>query len=151
MLRENLSIKLKDALKAKQQRRVATLRLILAALKDRDIQARGEERGEGITEAEIMQLLETMVRQREEAITLYDRGGRPELADQEREEITIIREFMPRQLSDEEILDAVKKAIDETGAAGLKDMGSVMGSLREKYSGQMDFAKAGRIAKGYLS
>ncbi len=151
MLRENLSIKLKDALKAKQQRRVATLRLILAALKDRDIQARGEERGEGITEAEIMQLLEAMVRQREEAITLYDRGGRPELADQEREEITIIREFMPRQLSDEEILDAVKKAIDETGAAGLKDMGSVMGSLREKYSGQMDFAKAGRIAKGYLS
>ena len=151
MLRENLSIKLKDALKAKQQRRVATLRLILAALKDRDIQARGDQRGEGVTEGEIMQLLETMVRQREEAITLYDRGGRPELADQEREEIAIIREFMPRQLTDEEILSAVNKAIDETGAAGLKDMGAVMGSLREQYAGQMDFAKAGRIAKGHLS
>lgn len=151
MLRENLSTNLKKALKSKQVRRVATLRLILAALKDRDIQARGDGQPDGISDAEILKLLETMVRQRDEAIILYERGDRPELAEQEREEILIIREFMPRQMDDSEIEKAVKQAISDTGASALKDMGPLMTSLRKQYSGRMDFAKAGRYAKEQLS
>ena len=151
MLRENLRSNLKLAIKAKESRRVATLRLILAALKDRDIQARGEGQNEGIDDNELMQLLETMVRQREEAIILYNKGGRPELANQEQEEIDIIREFMPEQLNDTEINNVVSEAIEEIGANTLKDMGPLMALLREKYSGKMNFAQAAIFAKEKLS
>lgn len=151
MLRENLSNNLKQAIKSKQELRVATLRLILAAIKDRDIQARGDGEEEGIGDEKVMQLLETMVRQRDEAIVLYEKGDRPELADREREEINIIREFMPHQMDDDEVSQAVFNAISETGATTLKDMGPLMSALRERFAGQMDFAKAGRIAKEKLS
>ncbi|MDC0074151.1 GatB/YqeY domain-containing protein [Alphaproteobacteria bacterium] len=151
MLRENLRSNLKLAIKAKESRRVATLRLILAALKDRDIQARGDGNNEGIDDNELMQLLETMVRQREEAIILYNKGDRPELANQEQEEIDIIREFMPDQLDDIEINNVVSEAIEEIGANTLKDMGPLMALLRKKYSGKMNFAQAAIFAKEKLS
>ncbi len=151
MLRDEINIKLKEALKAKETRRVSTLRLILAALKDREIKARGDGNTEGVGEEEILKLLETMVRQREESILLYKKGDRLDLADQEKEEIEIIKEFMPEQLDELEIQKIVVNAIEEIGAQSLKDMSSVMANLREKYPGQMDFSKAGRFAKNKLS
>lgn len=151
MLREQLSEALKRAQKAKDARRVSTLRLILAALKDRDIQARGEGRGDGIGEDEILAMLQTMVRQRRDSIRLYEQGGRLELAAQEQEEIAIIEEYLPRQLAPAEIEKAVGEVIGEVGATGVKDMGRIMGTLRERYTGQMDFGKASEFAKQQLS
>jgi uncharacterized protein YqeY len=151
MLREDLSEALKKAQKAKEARRVSTLRLILAALKDRDIAARGEGRGEGLPDEEILGMLQTMIRQRRESIKLYEQGGRLELAEQEQEEIDIIQEYLPRQLDEEEIAKAVGVVIDETGAAALKDMGKIMSALRERYTGQMDFGRASKIAKERLT
>ena len=151
MLREEINTKLKEALKAKESRRVSTLRLILAAIKDREIKARGDGKQPEVTEEEILLLLETMVRQRDEAIVLYEKGNRPELALQESEEKKIIQEFMPEQLGEKEIENAVISAIEKIGATSLKDMGSVMATLRENFSGQMDFSKAGQLAKERLS
>ena len=151
MLREDLSEALKKAQKAKEVRRVSTLRLILAALKDRDIAARGEGRGEGLPDEEILGMLQTMIRQRRESIKLYEQGGRLELAEQEQEEIEIIQEYLPRQLGEEEIASAVGSVIEEIGASALKDMGKIMSALRERYSGQMDFGRASKIAKQRLT
>ncbi|PPR79338.1 MAG: hypothetical protein CFH01_00462 [Alphaproteobacteria bacterium MarineAlpha2_Bin1] len=151
MLREEINVRLKEALKAKESRRVSTLRLVLAAIKDREIKARGDGSQSVVTDDEILHLLETMVRQRDEAIILYEKGNRPELASQEKEEKKIIQEFMPQQLGDEDIESAVIDAISSIGATSLKDMGSVMAKLRENYSGQMDFSKAGQLAKDRLS
>ena len=151
MLREEINTKLKEALKAKESRRVSTLRLILAAIKDREIKARGDGKQPEVTDEEILLLLETMVRQRDEAIVLYEKGNRPELALQESEEKKIIQEFMPEQLGEKEIENAVISAIEKIGATSLKDMGSVMANLRENFSGQMDFSKAGQLAKKRLS
>lgn len=150
MMRQRLNEALKSAMKARNERAVSTLRLILAALKDRDIAARSKGNHDGIDEAEILQMLQTMVKQREESIALYEKGGRLELAQQEQEEIDIIRGYLPKQLSDEEIARAVKEVVAELGAANLKDMGRTMAALRERYAGQMDFAKASAQIKARL-
>ncbi|MCW0234683.1 MAG: GatB/YqeY domain-containing protein [Ferrovibrio sp.] len=152
MLRETLNQALKDAMKAKDARRLATLRLILAALKDRDIAARtsGDDRT-GIPDDAILALLQTMVKQRRESITLYEQGNRQDLATQEKEEIAVIEGFLPKQLTEAEIEAAVKAAIAEVGAQGIKDMGKAMAVLKTKYTGQMDTAKAAAILKSQLS
>lgn len=150
MLRQRLNEALKEAMKAKEQRAVSTVRLILAALKDRDIAARGKGNMDGISDDEILSLLQTMIKQRHEAIALYEQGGRLELAEQEAEEITVIERFMPKQLSEAEIKDAVGVIIGEVGATGLKDMGRVMAELRARYAGCMDFAKASALVKETL-
>lgn len=151
MLREKIDAALKSAMKARDDKlRVSTLRLINAAIKDRDIAARSEDRCSGVSDDEILAILTKMVKQREDSSEVYDKGGRPELAEQERAEIEVIREFMPRQLSDGEIEEAVSGVIQELDASGLKDMGKCMGALKERYSGAMDFGRAGAIMKKAL-
>jgi uncharacterized protein YqeY len=152
MLRETLNQALKDAMKAKDAQRTATLRLILAALKDRDIAARtsGDDRT-GIPDDAILSLLQTMVKQRRESITMYEQGDRQDLADKEKAEIAVIESFLPKQLSEAEVEAAARAAIAEVGAQGIKDMGKAMGVLKAKYAGQMDFAKAAAILKSQLS
>ena len=151
MFREQLPEALKAALKDKDERAVSTLRLIMAALKDRDIAARSKGNMDGISEDEILQMLQTMVKQRRESISMYEKGGRLELAEQEGEEIAIIQRFLPEQLDEAATGAAVDKTIADIGAGGLKDMGAVMGALRENYAGQMDFGKASAIVKARLS
>lgn len=151
MMRAQLSEALKVAMKAKDQRSVSTLRLILAALKDRDIADRGKGNvDEGISDDAILQLLQSMIKQRRDSIEAYTKGGRQELADQEAEEIEIIERFLPAQLSEEEISDAVGAAIKECQATSLKEMGQVMTYLREKHAGCMDFGKASAAVKKIL-
>ncbi len=150
MLRASLSDQLKAAMKAREQRKVSTLRLILAALKDRDIAARANGNAEGIGDEDILQLLAKMVRQRRESIKLYEQGGRVDLAEREAEEIEIIESFMPRQLDGAELEAAVHEAIKEVGATGLKDMGRAMAALKARYAGRMDFAKASALVKQKL-
>ena len=151
MLRERLNEELKKAMLAKQQRATATLRLILAALKDRDIAARGKGQTEGIGDDDILSMLQTMIKQRRESIEMYRKGGRDELARQEAEEIEIIEGYLPEQMDDAAIEAAIRQTIESVGASGLKEMGKVMATLREEYAGQMDFAKAGQVAKALLS
>lgn len=151
MLRERFNAALKDAMKARNPKRVSTLRLVLAALKDRDIANRSAEDRAEIGDDEILSLLAKMIRQREESAALYETGGRPELAAAEREEIAIIREFLPRQLSDEELHAAVRAVVGELGAASVKDMGRVMAALKERYAGQMDFGKVGVAVRDLLA
>jgi uncharacterized protein YqeY len=150
-LRERFTEALKEAMKARAQRRVSTLRLVLAALKDRDIANRSEESREGIGDDEILSLLAKMIKQREESAETYEKGGRPELAAAEREEIVIIREFMPQQLGEEETKAVIAGVMAETGAGSMKDMGKVMAALKERYAGRMDFAKAGGAVKALLA
>ena len=150
MFRDQVPEALSAAVKEKDARAVSTLRLIMAALKARDIAARSKGNDEGIDEDEILQMLQTMVKQRRDSIAMYEKGGRLELAQQEGEEIAIIERFLPEQLGDEAIETAVDKVIADVGAGGLKDMGAVMGALREGYSGQMDFGKASTIVKSRL-
>jgi uncharacterized protein YqeY len=150
-LREQFNDSLKEAMKAKEQKRVSTLRLVLAALKERDIANRSEESRAGISDDEILGLLAKMVKQREDSITAYEAGGRPELAKAEREEIDIIQGYMPKQMSADEMKAAIAKVISETGAAQMKDMGKVMGALKERYAGQMDFGKASAAVKEALT
>ncbi len=150
MLRARFSESLKAAMKAHDARAVSTLRMILSSLKNRDIAARDKGNMTGIDDAEIAQMLQGMVKQRRESMALYEQGKRPELAAQEAEEIAIIETFLPKQLSDAELDQAVAAAIAATGAAGAKDMGRVMAALREKHAGQMDFAKASAAAKRLL-
>jgi hypothetical protein len=150
MLRDQLRESLKQAMKAKNQRAVSTLRLILAALKDRDIAARGRGVTDGIGEPEIIEMMQKMVRQRHESIELYERGNRPELARQEAEEIAIIEGYLPRQLDEAEAGQAVDAVVAELGATTLKDMGRVMAALKERFGGRMDFAKAGARVKQKL-
>lgn len=150
MLRDRLSETLKVALKAKKARTVSTVRLILAALKDRDIAARGKGNPDRINEEGILSLLQSMIKQRRDSIKLYEKGGRLELAQQECEEITVIESFLPEQLSDEELVTAVSEAIAEIGASTLKDMGKTMAALKSKYSGQMDSSKASALVKAQL-
>ncbi len=150
MLRENLTEALKGAMKLKNRRAISTLRLILAAIKDRDIAARGEGNAEGISDDDVLKVLQTMVRQRQESIKMYQQGGRQDLVDQETEETEIIRTFLPEQLDTAAIAAAVEEALSETGAGGLKEMGRVMAYLRERYAGRMDFAEASKTAKQKL-
>jgi uncharacterized protein len=151
MLRQTLNEALKDAMRAKDSRAVATVRLIIAALKDRDIAARGTGNQDGIDDAAILAMLQTMVKQRRESITMYDQGGRMELAQQEREEIDIIERFLPKQMDETETREAVAALIAEVGATGVKDMGKVMADLRGRYAGQMDFTKASAIVRETLA
>jgi len=150
MLRKRLSDALKAAMLGKEVRTVSTVRLILAALKDRDIAARPRGVAAGIGEDEILQMLQSMVKQRRESIALYEQGGRLELAQQEAEEITIIQGFLPAQLSEADLTAAVGEIIAEIGAAGLKDMGRTMAVLKERYAGRMDFTKASAAVKQQL-
>ena len=151
MLRQRLSDALKDALKSKDQIGLSTVRLILAALKDRDIAARGKGNKEGISDEDILGLLQGMIKQRQESIVLYEKGGRCELAEQERGEIVVIERFLPKQMGEDEVAKAVREAISETGAQSLKDMGKAMAALKGRYAGQMDFAKASALVKQALA
>ena len=151
MLRQRLNDALKEAMKAKQSRAVSTLRLILAALKDRDIANRTEGADDaGIGEDQIIQLLQSMIKQRRDSIEAYVKGGRQDLADGEAEEIEVIQGFLPEPMDDDALTEAVGNIIAEAGASSIKDMGNVMGMLREKYAGQMDFAKASALVKARL-
>ena len=151
MLRDEVSTELKQAMRSKNTVKTATLRLILAAIKDRDIAARTDGVFEGIGEDEVLKVLQTMVKQRRESIKMYEQGDRPELAAQEAQEIAIIQSFLPEQMDDLEIESAVKAVIGEIEANSLKDMGASMGLLRERYSGRMDFGKASAILKSELT
>ena len=150
MLRQRLNDTLKAAMLGKEARTVSTVRLILAALKDRDIAARPRGVTTGIGDDEILQMLQSMVKQRRESISLYEQGGRLELAQQEAEEIVIIQRFMPSQMSEGETVAAVSETIAEIAAAGLKDMGRTMAALKERYAGRMDFTKASAVVKQQL-
>ena len=150
MLRNAIPEALRTALKDQDKRATSTVRLIMAALKDRDIAARGKGNTEGIGDDEILQMLQTMVKQRRESIEMYEKGGRLELAEQEAEEITIIERFLPQQLGEDEIGAAVDLVIADVEAGSLKDMGNVMGALRERYAGQRDFGKASALVKEKL-
>lgn len=149
-LRDKISTATKEAMKSKATLRLSTLRLVSAAIKDRDIAARSEDRCGGIEDDEILALLSKMVKQREESAKTYDENGRPELADRERAEIEIVREFMPQPLSDDEMKAAIAALVEETGATCLKDMGKIMGRLKSDFSGRVDMGKAGAVVKGHL-
>ncbi|QJF52005.1 GatB/YqeY domain-containing protein [Roseobacter ponti] len=150
-LRTKITAALKQAMKDKAADRLSTLRLINAAIKDKDIAARAEGNEEGVGDPEVLAILGKMSKQRTESARAYEEGGRLDLADRERSEIGVIEEFLPRQLSEEESEQAVSDAIDETGADSIRDMGRVMAVLKDKYTGQMDFGKAGPLVKNRLS
>ena len=150
-LRQQLNDSMKEAFKAKDAKRLATLRLVLAALKDRDIAARTETSRDLLGDDEILSLLAKMIKQREESALAYDAGKRPEVAAGEREEIAIIRSFMPAQMDEAGVKAAAQGVIAELGATSIKDMGKVMAAMKERYAGQMDFARASAIVKEFLS
>ena len=150
MLRDDINNALKDAMKARDERRVSTLRLVNSTLKNADIEARGEGKGP-LGDDELLGLLQKMIKQRHESIELYEKGGRPELAQQERDEVTIISSYLPQQMSDDEVKAAIADVVRDTGAAGMKDMGKVIGALRAKYAGRMDFTKVSAIVKSTLT
>ncbi|MCH2075528.1 MAG: GatB/YqeY domain-containing protein [Pseudomonadota bacterium] len=149
-LRERLTNGVKDAMKSGEKERLQTLRLVNAALKERDIVARTEGRGDQVGEEEILALLGKMVKQRIESAKVYEEGGRIELAEKERAEIVFLEDYLPKQLDEAETEAAIKAAIAETGAESLRDMGKVMGALKAKYTGQLDFGKVGALVKGQL-
>ena len=149
-MRNRVGDALKTAMRAKDTERLSTLRLINAAIKDRDIALRGEGREGGVNDDEVLQLLGKMVKQRQESARAYEEGGRLELAEKERSEIGVIEEFLPRQLDDEEITKAVDAAIRSSGAVSIRDMGKVMGTLKSKFTGQMDFGRVGPMVKDRL-
>jgi uncharacterized protein YqeY len=149
-LKDRVTVELKDAMRGGDKVRLATLRLISAAFKDREIQNRGTGKDESLSEAGMQDILVRMIKQRRESAETYEKGGRPELAAAEKAEITIIEEFLPRQLSIAEMEAAVSGVVKELDASGLKDMGRVMGVLKERHAGQMDFAKAGAMVKSLL-
>jgi len=150
MLRTQLNEALKSSLKSQDKVALSTIRLILAALQDRDIAVRPERGDGGLDEKEILQLLQKMVKQRDESITLYIKGGRQDLADRERAEIEVINTFLPKQMEGDELRKAVETVVKEAEASNLKDMGRVMAALRERYAGQMNFAQANGIVKEML-
>jgi len=151
MLRDQINDRLKDAMRAKDAPTVSTVRMVLAALKDRDIASRGGEHAGTIPDPEILRLLQGMIKQRRESIEMYRQGNRPELAEKEEDEIAVIEGFLPKQMGDAEIAVAVKAAIADTGAAGIKDMGKVMAALRERHAGSLDMARAGGVVKQQLA
>ena len=148
-MRERFTEDMKTAMRAGDKRRLATVRLVQAALKDKDIEARGAGKGQASDE-EILGLLQKMIKQRQESAAIYEGAGRAELASQEREEAEIIAAYLPKQMDEAETRRAIEAAVKETGAASMKDMGKVIGSLRGKYAGQMDFAKASALVKEML-
>jgi uncharacterized protein YqeY len=149
MLRDDINNALKDAMKARDERRVSTLRLVNSALKNADIEARGQNKGP-LGDDELLALLTKMIKQRQESIDLYEKGGRPELAQQERDEIAIITAYLPKQMSDVEVRTAITQAIADTNASSMKDMGKVIAALKGRYAGQMDFGKVSPLVKELL-
>jgi uncharacterized protein len=150
MLRQRFTDALKEAMKARDELTVSTVRLVIARLKEQDIEARGRGKSEGIGDAEIQQMLQGMIKQRRDSIVLYEQGKRPELVAKEQGEIAIIERFLPQQLGEAELEAAVKAMIAELGAQGMKDMGRVMAALRERHAGQIDAGKASQVAKRLL-
>ena len=150
MLREKIKTELVAAMKAKDEGKTSVLRLINSSIKDKDIAARPAGKTDGISDDEILQLLQSMIKQRKENIELYEKGNRADLVAKEKAEIDVISSFLPAQMDDAAIEAAIKQVIQETGASSMKDMGKVMGSLRGKYAGQMDFGKASGMIKGLL-
>ena len=150
MLRDQINDALKEAMKAKNERAVSTLRMINSTLKNADIEARGAGK-QPLGDAEVLSMLQKMIKQRQESVELYKQGGRADLVRQEEEEIAIITAYLPKQMSEPEIKAAVEAAVKETGAAGMKDMGKVIGLLRGKYAGQMDMARASAMVKAQLA
>jgi uncharacterized protein YqeY len=149
VLREKINDDLKLAMKAKDERRVATLRMVNAAFKNADIEARGQ--GKQLTEDDLLGLMQKMIKQRQESVELYVKGGRQELAEQERSEIEIIQGFLPQQLGELEMQSAIAEVIAQEGATSVKDMGKVMAALKAAYAGRMDFGKASGLVKGMLA
>ena len=149
-MRERIALALKDAMRAKDEIRLCTLRLMMAALKDRDIAKRSEEGADALDEAEMVQLFSKMVKQREDSITAYEEAGRMELAERERAEQEVIREFLPRPLNNEQMEIAIARAIDTTGASSIRDMGKVMAALKADYAGRLDFGAVGGRVKAAL-
>jgi uncharacterized protein YqeY len=150
MLRDDINTALKNAMKSGDKRRVSTLRLVNSALQNADIEARGLGKA-ALSDDDLLGLLQKMIKQRHESIELYEKGGRADLAAQEREEVAIISAYLPQQMSEDEAKAAIAAAIGETGAQGMKDMGKVMAALKQRYAGRMDFGKASPVVKGLLS
>lgn len=151
MLRSQFTDSLKEAMRSRDQQALATIRLILAALKDRDIEARSSGNLEGINDQEILEMLQKMVKQRRESISLYEKGGREDLRAREQAEISVLERFLPKALDEEETQAAVDGAVEEAGATSIRDMGRVMALLKERYPGRMDFAKASQFVKQRLA
>jgi uncharacterized protein YqeY len=149
MLRDKINDSVKVAMKAQDKPRLSTLRLMNAAIKNADIEA--ERTGKPLSEDDLLSLLQKMIKQRQESVEIYDKGGRQELADQERGEIEVIKGFLPQQMSEAEAKAAIAQVIQETGAQGMKDMGKVMAALKQGYAGKMDFGKASGLVKGLLT
>ena len=150
MLREDINNAVKVAMKAKDERTLSTLRMVNSTIKNADIEARGHGKPQ-LSDADLLGVLQKMIKQRQEAVELYDKGGRAELATQEREEIAVITAYLPKQMSENDVKAAIAAVIAETNAAGIKDMGKVIGALKAKYAGQMDFGKASGLVKAALS
>lgn len=150
-MRDTINEALKQAMRDKAKERLSTLRLINAAIKDMDISLRGEGREEGTSDDDILKILAKMVKQRQESARTYEEGGRLDLAEREFEEIKVIEEFLPRQLEETEVVSAIDTAISAVGASSIRDMGKIMGALKSKYTGQIDFAKAGPMVKERLN
>jgi uncharacterized protein YqeY len=150
MLRDDINNAVKEAMKAKDERKLSTLRMVNSTLKNADIAARGEGKPP-LTDADVLAVLQKMIKQRQESVELYDKGGRAELAAQERAEIAVISAYLPKQMSDDDVKAAIAAVIAETNAAGIKDMGKVIGALKAKYAGQMDFGKASGLVKAALA
>jgi uncharacterized protein YqeY len=150
MLRDDINAAVKDAMRAKDERKLSTLRMVNAAIKNADIDARGQSKPP-LPDSDILSLLQKMIKQRQESVELYDKGGRAELAAQEREEIAIITAYLPKQMSEDEVKAEIASIIADTNAAGMKDMGKVIAALKAKFAGQMDFAKASGLVKAALA
>jgi uncharacterized protein YqeY len=150
MLRESINTAVKEAMKAKDERKLSTLRMVNAAIKNADIDARGQSKPP-LSDGDLLSLLQKMIKQRQESVELYEKGGRPELAAGEREEIAVITAYLPQQMSEDETKAAIASEITELGAAGMKDMGKVIAALKTKYAGQMDFGKASGLVKAALN
>ncbi len=150
MLRDDINTAVKEAMKAKDERKLSTLRMVNSTIKNADIEARGQGKPP-LSDGDLLGVLQKMIKQRQEAVELYDRGGRAELAAAEREEIAVISAYLPKQMSDDEVKAAIAAVIKDSGAAGIKDMGTVISALKAKYAGQMDFAKASGLVKAALT
>lgn len=150
MLRDDINNAVKEAMKARDERRLSTLRMVNSTIKNADIEARGQGKPP-LSDGDLLGLLQKMIKQRQESVALYEKGGREELAAQERAEIAVISAYLPKQMSDDDVKAAVAAVIAETGASGIKDMGKVIGALKAKYAGQMDFGKASGVVKAALT
>jgi uncharacterized protein YqeY len=149
-LRPQIMQAMKDAMKSGDKARLSTIRLMQSAIKDKDIASRTDGRNDGVSDAELLELFSKMVKQRREGAELYQKGDRPDLMDKENAEIAVLEEFMPKQMDEAETKAAVEAVVAEVGATSVKDMGKVMGALKAKYAGQMDFGKAGAVVKAAL-